>query len=262
MSLKIPKILIIAGSDSGGGAGIQADIKAITHFKAYSMTAITAVTAQNTLGVQYIHSVPINVLEAQIDSVISDLSPDVVKIGMLGTIEVVDLVSSKIDSFQTILDPVMVATSGDKLLEDNCINSIKKSLLPLAYLVTPNSYEAEILTGISIKNINDQTKAAKKLQELGAKNVLIKGGHVTSNETVVDLLLTENEEIIVNESKRINSKNTHGTGCTLASSIATNLALGASLHDACEKSINYVGTLLKSSPSLGKGNGPLMHNLF
>ena len=259
MSLKIPKILIIAGSDSGGGAGIQADIKAITHFKAYSMTAITAVTAQNTLGVQYIHSVPINVLEAQIDSVISDLSPDVVKIGMLGTIEVVDLVSSKIDSFQTILDPVMVATSGDKLLEDNCINSIKKSLLPLAYLVTPNSYEAEILTGISIKNINDQTKAAKKLQELGAKNVLIKGGHVTSNETVVDLLLTENEEIIINESKRINSKNTHGTGCTLASAIAAQIGHKMSIQDAVRSSIEYVQKSILNAPNFGSGNGPLRH---
>jgi hydroxymethylpyrimidine/phosphomethylpyrimidine kinase len=182
-----------------------------------------------------------------------------VKTGMLSSPIIIDYIASVFKGSILIVDPVMVATSGDVLAEDSVITAIQMILLPVATLATPNLQEAEILTGIKINNTKDQINAGKRIIEMGCKAALIKGGHGDGG-TVSDVLV--DEDIHVFEHERVNTNNTHGTGCTLASSIATNLALGASLHDACEKSIDYVTTLLKSSPSLGKGNGPLMHNLI
>ena len=249
----------IAGSDSSGGAGIQADIKSITVQGGYAATAVTAITAQNTLGVQSIHTIPDQEIIAQINSVKDDLEIAAVKTGMLSSPIIIDYIASVFKDAILVADPVMVATSGDVLIEDSAIAALQSILLPVATLATPNLQEAEILTGIKINNTKDQINAAEKIVGMGSKAALIKGGHGDGG-TISDVLVHEDMHIF--EHERINTNNTHGTGCTLASSIATNLALGASLHDACEKSINYVGTLLKSSPRLGKGNGPLMHNLF
>ena len=249
----------IAGSDSSGGAGIQADIKSITVQGGYAATAVTAITAQNTLGVESIHIIPDQEIIAQINSVKDDLKIAAVKTGMLSSPIIIDYIASVFKDAILVVDPVMVATSGDVLVEDSVTTTIQSILLPVATLATPNLQEAEILTGIKVKNKKDQINAGKRIIEMGCKAALIKGGHGDGGN-ISDVLV--HEDIVVFEHERINTKDTHGTGCTLASSIATNLALGESLHDACEKSINYVVTLLKSSPSLGKGNGPLMHNLF
>jgi hydroxymethylpyrimidine/phosphomethylpyrimidine kinase len=182
-----------------------------------------------------------------------------VKTGMLSSPIIIDYIASVFKDAILVVDPVMVATSGDVLVEDSVIAAIQSILLPVATLATPNLQEAEILTGIKINNTKDQINAGERIIEMGCKAALIKGGH-SDSETISDVLVHKDMHIF--EHEKIDTKNTHGTGCTLASSIATNLALGVSLHDACKKSIDYVATLLKSSPSLGKGNGPLMHNLF
>ena len=254
----IPKILIIAGSDSGGGAGIQADIKAITYFKAYAMTAVTAITAQNTIGVQSIYPLPKEIVMNQIQSVLSDLSPDVIKIGMLADIEIIDYISKNIRNFKIVLDPVMVATSGDVLVDKNVISSIKNTLIEKSFLITPNIHEAEILTGIKIKNLDDQIDAAKKLLNLGCKNVLIKGGHGNSDE-INDVLISSNGDEHIFKSNKIKSSNTHGTGCSLASAIASNIGLGNDIKKSIKVSIDYVQNGIKNAPDFGSGNGPIRH---
>lgn len=254
-----PVILSIAGSDSSGGAGIQADIKSITIQGGYAATAITAITAQNTLGVQSIYKVPDKEIIAQINSVKDDFKIAAVKTGMLSSKKIIEYIASIFNDTQLIVDPVMVATSGDVLVENKVIASIKNILLPAATLATPNKYEAEILTGIKIKNTDDQILAGKKILEMGSKAVLVKGGH-GNQDTITDVLIYQKVKIF--EHQKIDTKNTHGTGCTLASSIATNLALGRSMPDACKISIDYVTALLDKSPNLGKGNGPLFHNLL
>jgi len=211
------------------------------------------------LGVQSIHIIPDQEIIAQINSVKDDLEIAAVKTGMLTSPKIIDYIASNFKDSILVVDPVMVATSGDVLVEGSVIAAIQSILLPVATLATPNLQEAEMLTGIKIKNTKDQINAGERIIEMGCKASLIKGGHC-NGETISDVLVYEDMHIFGHE--KIDTKNTHGTGCTLASSIATNLALGASLHDACAKSIDYVATLLKSSPSLGKGNGPLMHNLF
>ena len=221
----IPKVLIIAGSDSGGGAGIQADIKAITYFKGYAMTAVTAITAQNTIGVQSIYPLPKQIVIEQINSVTNDLSPDIIKIGMLADEEIIDHISSNISDYKIVLDPVMVATSGDVLIKDEIINSIKDKLINKSFLITPNIFEAEILSEMKINDLENQIEAGIKLLKLGCKNVLIKGGHGNS-DNIHDVLITSNGDEHIFESKKIISTNTHGTGCSLASAIATNLAMG------------------------------------
>ena len=254
----IPKILIIAGSDSGGGAGIQADIKAITYFKAYAMTAVTAITAQNTIGVQSIYPLPKEIVMNQIQSVLSDLSPDVIKIGMLADIEIIDYISKNIRNFKIVLDPVMVATSGDVLVDKNVISSIKNILIEKSFLITPNIHEAEILTDIKIKNLDDQIDAAKKLLNLGCKNVLIKGGHGNSDE-INDVLISSNGDEHIFKSNKIKSSNTHGTGCSLASAIASNIGLGNDIKKSIKVSIDYVQNGIKNAPDFGSGNGPIRH---
>ena len=254
----IPKILIIAGSDSGGGAGIQADIKAITYFKAYAMTAVTAITAQNTIGVQSIYPLPKEIVMNQIQSVLSDLSPDVIKIGMLADIEIINYLSKNIRNFKIVLDPVMVATSGDVLVDEKVISSIKNTLIEKSFLITPNIHEAEILSDIRIKNLDDQIDAAKKLLNLGCKNVLIKGGHGNSDE-INDVLISSNGDEHIFKSNKIKSSNTHGTGCSLASAIASNIGLGNDIKKSIKVSIDYVQNGIKNAPDFGSGNGPIRH---
>ena len=254
------KVLIIAGSDSSGGAGIQADIKTVTSLGCYAMTAITAVTAQNTTGVKSI--IPINPMEIsnQMEFTSKDIKPDAIKIGMLHSKQVISAVikSLKIINVKKIvLDPVMVAKAGTKLINDVAINDIKKKLIKKILLITPNIPEAELLTDIKIYSVNDMIKAGQILINLGAKNVLIKGGHLRSKQ-MNDILL--NKRIIkIFRSKKYISKNTHGTGCTLSSAITANLSCGKDLIKSCELGIKYVNEAIKSNLSLGKGNGPINH---
>ena len=254
----IPKVLIIAGSDSGGGAGIQADIKSTTYFKGYAMTAVTAITAQNTIGVQSIYPLPKQIVIEQINSVTNDLSPDIIKIGMLADEEIIDHISSNISDYKIVLDPVMVATSGDVLIKDEIINSIKDKLINKSFLITPNIFEAEILSEMKINDLENQIEAGIKLLKLGCKNVLIKGGHGNS-ENINDVLITSNGDEHIYESKKIISKNTHGTGCSLASAIATNLAMGIDINESIRISIEYVQNGIKNAPDFGSGNGPIRH---
>ena len=254
----IPKVLIIAGSDSGGGAGIQADIKSITYFKGYAMTAVTAITAQNTIGVQSIYPLPKQLVIEQINSVTSDLMPDIIKIGMLADEEIIDHISNNISNYKIILDPVMVATSGDVLVSDKVINSIKGKLINKSFLITPNIFEAEILSEMKINNLEDQIESGIKLLKLGCKNVLIKGGHGNS-DNINDVLITSDGDEHIFKSDKIISTNTHGTGCSLASAIATNLGQGINIKESIKISIDYVQNGIKNAPDFGSGNGPIRH---
>ena len=255
---KIPKILSIAGSDSGGGAGIQADIKAISFHKGYAMTVLTAVTAQNTLGVQEIFPLPKEIIKKQLESVMDDLAPDVIKTGMLADHETIELISEFIENKKIVVDPVMVATSGDRLIESSAVEAIMNFLIPNAYLVTPNIYEAEILSNIKIIDLKTQIEAGKKILDHGAENVLIKGGH-SKSEIIHDCLIQKDLKETVFKSKRLDSKNTHGTGCSLASSIATLLGRGFDIEAATSSSIEYVQNGIKKAPNFGQGNGPILH---
>ena len=254
------KILIIAGSDSSGGAGIQADIKTISSLGCYAMTAITAVTAQNTLGVKSIITIDPKEISNQIEFTSNDIKPDSIKIGMLHSKQVVEAVIKslkKINVKKVVLDPVMVAKGGTKLINNSAILHVKNYLMRKALLITPNIPEAEIITGTKIKSIQDMVQAGKILINLGAKNVLIKGGHLKSKK-MNDIFL--NKKVIkVFNNKKYNSKNTHGTGCTLSSAIATYLSCGKDLIKSCELGIKYVNESIKSNLNLGKGNGPINH---
>ena len=254
----IPKVLIIAGSDSGGGAGIQADIKSTTYFKGYAMTAVTAITAQNTIGVQSIYPLPKQIVIEQINSVTNDLSPDIIKIGMLADEEIIDHISSNISDYKIVLDPVMVATSGDVLIKDEIINSIKDKLINKSFLITPNIFEAEILSEMKINDLENQIEAGIKLLKLGCKNVLIKGGHGNS-DNINDVLITSDGDEHIFKSNKIISTNTHGTGCSLASAIATNLSQGIDIKESIKISIEYVQNGIKNAPDFGSGNGPIRH---
>jgi len=254
----IPKVLIIAGSDSGGGAGIQADIKAITYFKGYAMTAVTAITAQNTIGVQSIYPLPKQIVIEQINSVTNDLSPDIIKIGMLADEEIINHISVNISDYKIVLDPVMVATSGDVLVGDEIINSIKDKLINKSFLITPNIFEAEILSEMKINDLENQIEAGIKLLKLGCKNVLIKGGHGNS-DSINDVLITFDGDEHIFKSDKIISTNTHGTGCSLASAIATNLGQGIDIKESIKISIEYVQNGIKNAPDFGSGNGPIRH---
>jgi hydroxymethylpyrimidine/phosphomethylpyrimidine kinase len=258
----IPKsrVLIIAGSDSSGGAGIQADIKTVSALGCYAMTAITAVTVQNTTGVKSIIPIKPKEISNQIEFTARDIKPNAIKIGMLHSAKVISAVMKslkKIDVKKIVLDPVMVAKGGTKLINNEAINEIKKKLMKKILLITPNIPEAELLTNTKINSLNDMIKAGQLLINLGAKNVLIKGGHLKSNE-INDILL--NKKIIkIFKNKKYKSKNTHGTGCTLSSAIATNLSCGKDLIKSCEQGIKYVNEAIKSNLNYGKGNGPINH---
>ena len=254
------KILIIAGSDSSGGAGIQADIKTITSLGSYAMTAITAVTVQNTKGVKSIFPIPANNVKNQIVYTSRDIKPDAIKIGMLHSAQVIKNVLESINKIKInkiVLDPVMVAKGGEKLIDDKAIKFIKTKLLKKAYLITPNIPEAEVLTGLKIKDKKDMILAGRQLLKLGAKNVMIKGGHLKSKK-VNDIFLN-NSDLKIFVSLRYNTKNTHGTGCTLSSAITTFLSCGKSIKNACYLGIKYVNSAILTNPKYGKGHGPINH---
>ena len=254
------KVLIIAGSDSSGGAGIQADIKTVTSLGSYAMTAITAVTSQNTTGVKSIIPIKPKEISSQINFSSRDIRPNAVKIGMLHSTKVIQTVIKslkKIKIKKIVLDPVMVAKGGAKLINSSAILFIKKKLMKKTLLITPNIPEAEILSKTKINSTQDMIKAGKILISLGAKNVLIKGGHLKSKQ-MNDILLNK-KNIKVFKSRRHISKNTHGTGCTLSSAIATYLSCGKDLNKSCELGIKYVNEAIKSNLNLGKGNGPINH---
>ena len=259
MKLK-SKILIIAGSDSSGGAGIQADIKTVTALGSYAMTAITAVTSQNSTGVKSIVPIDPKEISNQINFTSKDIKPDAIKIGMLHSTKVVEVVIKSLDSIKTnkiVLDPVMIAKGGAKLIDDKAIKSLKFKLIKRAMLITPNIPEAEILTKITIKNKEDMIFAANKLLESGARNVLIKGGHLDSK--IVQDIFVNKSDIKIFNSSRYKTKNTHGTGCTLSSAITTFLSCGKPIKKSCELAIKYVNFAIKTNPNYGQGQGPINH---
>ncbi len=257
------RVLIVAGSDSGGGAGIQADIKTVTALGGYAMTAVTAITVQNTLGVTGVHEVPLDIVTSQIEAVMSDLGADTWKLGMLGSAAHVRAVMEAWyafgDGLPVVLDPVMIAKGGASLLAEDAIEIIRNELMPIAAMVTPNAPEAEALTGIEVRDLDGQMSAAEILvEQLGAWSALVKGGHLRG-DTVRDVLLTR-EGYRVFESPRIETRATHGTGCTLASAIAAYMAQGFELEPSVEKARAYVMEAIRQAPGLGQGHGPLGHN--
>jgi len=252
-------VLSIAGSDSSGGAGIQADLKTMTAYKVYGMTAITALTAQNTTGVTEIVESSPHFLEEQIDACLTDIPADAVKIGMLPSVEQVRVVARKLKEYEVkniVVDPVMVATSGSRLMENSTPDVMAKMLFPLARVITPNIPEAEILTGMQIEDKIDMEQAAKELGKKYGCGVLVKGGHCVEDASDV---LFDSGCVTWFEGQRINSTNTHGTGCTLSSAIASNLALGFDLKDAIRNAKGYITKAIASDLNLGKGSGPLNH---
>lgn len=257
-----PRILSIAGSDSSGGAGIQADIKTITMLGGYAMTAITAITAQDTTGVHGVWPVALEAVEAQMRACLSDIGADAVKTGMLGSAALVERVAEGLDErareVPRIVDPVMVATSGDRLIDEKSVSAIASLLIPGSALVTPNAPEAEVLTGKAVDGVNGQRRAAELLLKRGAKAALVKGGHIPGR-VLTDVLQTTDGEWIF-ESERIETSSTHGTGCTLASAIAALVGQGVAVSDAVEKGRDYLRGAIENALGLGHGHGPVAHN--
>jgi hydroxymethylpyrimidine/phosphomethylpyrimidine kinase len=264
------RVLIIAGSDPSGGAGIQADIKTVTALGGYAATAITAITVQNTRGVSAVHPVPPDVIAAQIEAVMSDIGADAIKIGMIGGVAAGEAILAALKNsgweyggghpkgtLPLILDPVLAATSGDSLAQSGLIDLIKEQFFPKAYLVTPNTLEAEQLTGTKVESLADQKHAGEICLDLGAEAALVKGGHMR-NAKIDDLLITHAGKQAFSK-PRIDTTSTHGTGCTLASAIATGLAQGMALKDAVERAIGYVHHAIETAPGYGGGHGPLNH---
>jgi len=252
--------LIIAGSDSSGGAGIQADIKTVTSLGSYAMTAVTAVTVQNTTGVSSVVPIHPKEIGKQILFTCKDIKPNGIKIGMLHSSQVITSVTNtlkKVKTSKIVLDPVMVAKGGARLINRSAIKTLKDKLIKKAYLITPNIPEAEILTKIKIKSLEDMIRAANILLKLGAKNVLVKGGHRNTKQ-MQDVLLN-NKKITIFKNKKIKTKNTHGTGCTLSSAIVTFLSCGKPLKKSCELGIKYVNQSIRFNPNYGKGHGPVNH---
>lgn len=258
------RILIVAGSDSGGGAGIQADIKTVTALGGYAMTALSALTAQNTKGVTAIHEVPTDFIAEQMNVVLSDLGADCIKTGMLHSAAVIDTVADILDPLDipVVVDPVMVAKGGATLLQEAAIATMKGRLIPLAHVLTPNVPEAEALTGISITDRDSAEQAARMLSDWGPDAVLMKGGHMSggnSADTVTDLLFEGGVLVEAFSSPRLDTRHTHGTGCTLASAIATGLAQDLSIRDSVERARAYVWEAIRTAPGYGQGHGPLNH---
>jgi hydroxymethylpyrimidine/phosphomethylpyrimidine kinase len=263
-SWQYPRVLSIAGSDSGGGAGVQADLKTFAALGCYGMTAITALTAQNTLGVRSIHPVPLSILADQIDAVVEDIGVDAVKIGMLHSAPTVQTVATALDRHQlrqVVLDPVMVATSGATLIDPAAVTSLVRELFPRALLVTPNLDEAALLVEQPLRTEADMEAAARRLLAMGARAVLLKGGHL-AGDTVSDLLLAGGAQPVWLRQPRIATANTHGTGCTLSSAIAASLALGADLEQAVRQASEFVRAALRAGAEVrtGAGSGPLNHS--
>ena len=260
IEMKMKTALTIAGSDCSGGAGIQADIKTMTMNGVYAMSAITALTAQNTTGVRKIQESTPEFLEQQIDAVFEDIFPDAVKIGMVSSSEIVCAIANRLKYHKAkniVVDPVMVATSGSSLMKTDAVKTLIDVLLPIATLVTPNIPESEVLSGISIENKEDMQTAAKTIGDKYSCAVLLKGGHSIND---ANDLLYANGEFKWFYGKRINNPNTHGTGCTLSSAIAANLAKGFNVSDSVRKAKEYISDALAAGLDLGQGSGPLMHN--
>ncbi len=252
-------LLTIAGSDSSGGAGIQADLKTFAALGTYGMSVITAVTAQNTCGVTMVQNIDLKVVEAQITAIFDDIRVDAVKIGMVSDKEIIKIIAERLRHYQpaiVVVDPVMVSKSGYRLLAPDACETLIKELLPLATLVTPNLPEATVIVGYEVSNKDDMLKAAKDIITLGAKNVLMKGGHLQES---ADDLLYDGSEATWFTGERIDTKNTHGTGCTLSSALAANLALGLSLPEAVRKSKEYITIAINNALNIGSGCGPTHH---
>ncbi len=257
------RVLVVAGSDSGGGAGIQADIKAVMALGGYAATAITALTAQNTVGVHGVLPVPPSFVRQQIDAVLDDIGADAVKTGMLGSAETVQAVAAALHrrdaAIPLVVDPVMVAKGGARLLDEAAVTALRRDLLPLAALLTPNVPEAEALTGLAIADHAAARLAAQALLDLGAAAVLLKGGHL--HGPVVQNILATSAGLEVIESSRVETRHTHGTGCTLASAVAAGLAQGMALSDAVRRAAAYVHAAILAAPGFGAGHGPLGHGV-
>jgi hydroxymethylpyrimidine/phosphomethylpyrimidine kinase len=255
------RVLIVAGSDSGGGAGIQADIKAVTALAAFAATALTALTAQNTLGVHAVHAVPLDFIARQIEVVLTDIGADVIKTGMLGSSAVIETVCEALERYASgipvVVDPVMVAKGGHPLLAAEAVDALRRQLLPRAAVITPNLPEAEVLAGMTIATVADMRMATQALLALGVPAVLLKGGHLPGDE-VVDLLATP-DGIEAFSAPRIQTRHTHGTGCTLASAVAAGLSQGMALRDSVVRARAYVRAAIASAPGFGSGHGPLDH---
>ncbi len=263
--MKYNRVLTIAGSDSGGGAGVQADIKTISALGGYAASAITAVTVQNTLGVTAVHPIPIDIIRGQIDAVLGDIGADAVKIGMLHSTEVVEMIIERLDFYRienVVVDPVMVSTSGHKLIEDSAIDLLRAELLPRARIITPNIPEAEILLGGEVISEQRQLSSlARKLSPNNSCSVLLKAGHLTE-DTLTDIFYNAEDNTIVElSSQRVSTPNTHGTGCTLSSAVATCLALGMSPTEAVTKAKEYINQAINSGAKyeIGSGHGPVDH---
>jgi hydroxymethylpyrimidine/phosphomethylpyrimidine kinase len=256
-----PKVLTIAGSDSGGGAGIQADLKTFCAFNIYGMSVITSVTAQNTLGVQHVFDLPAQIIEKQLDSVLSDLGADAVKTGMLSNIENIEVIVQKLMEYKItnlIVDPVMMATTGKRLLCDDALTVLKMKLLPIAKIITPNIPEAEQLTGFSIHSIDDMKQAAEKIYKMGCPNALVKGGHLTGD--AVDILFNGSGHIEYRNT-RIDAGDIHGTGCSLSAAIAAGLARGADVSIAVERAKDYISKAIRQARQIGGGMAVLNHDV-
>jgi hydroxymethylpyrimidine/phosphomethylpyrimidine kinase len=258
------RVLTIAGSDSGGGAGIQADLKSIAANGCYGMSVITALTAQNTKGVFGIYPVPVDFVQQQLQVVLSDIGSNAIKIGMLFSSELIEMIASELQAHlakNIVLDPVMVATSGDKLLKDEAVEALRTHLIPLAHLITPNLPEASVLLGREITTLGELKGAAVELSELGCPNVLIKGGHLEEGDCDDLLYLAETGEVCTYPVKRIETNNNHGTGCTLSSAIAAGLAKGLSVEEAVAAGKEYITGAIRSGADykIGGGHGPVDH---
>lgn len=259
-----PRVLTIAGSDSGGGAGIQADIKAISATGSYAASTITAVTVQNTVGVTGVHPIPVETIAGQISAVLSDIGADAVKIGMLHSAEVIRAVKDELlraGIRNIVLDPVMVATSGDRLIEESAVKVLAAELVPIARVITPNIPEAEILAGRKINSQEELPEVARMLSYGGKVSVLMKAGHLTDDELVDVFYNAEEDHCIELRSRRVYSRNTHGTGCTLSSAFASYLAQGLSLDDAAREAKDYISGAIESGADyeIGHGHGPVDH---
>jgi hydroxymethylpyrimidine/phosphomethylpyrimidine kinase len=260
MSRPLGRVLIIAGSDSGGGAGLQADLKAVTALGGFAATAVTAVTVQNTLGVSGVHPVPAEIVTAQARAVLDDIGADALKTGMLGDVAMVETVAAILDTvpgIPAVVDPVMTAKGGASLLAKEAMEAVRSLMIPRAWLLTPNAPESEALTGLPVRTPDDQRRAGEALLALGARAVLMKGGHLEGGR-VVDLLITPSGETLF-EAGRIDTRHTHGTGCTLASACAAGLAQGLTLEAAVARAWAYVQEAIARAPGLGAGHGPLDH---
>jgi hydroxymethylpyrimidine/phosphomethylpyrimidine kinase len=254
------RALTIAGSDSGGGAGIQADLKTFAAHRLYGTSAITAVTAQNTLGVTMWQAMPADLVTAQIEAIAGDIGTDAVKVGMLGNAAIVEAVAAAIAGLDlplVVVDPVMIAKGGDRLLEEEAVDALRAELFPRAHIVTPNVPEAEVLAGMTIATIEDMRTAGRRILTLGPRVVLVKGGHLAGADSV-DVACSAHDSFEI-RMPRIESRHTHGTGCTLSSAIAANLALGMNDRDAITQAREYLDGAIRNAPAIGRGHGPLNH---